>query len=278
MANEQRIKRNFVYGTIATTFSTGVGSLTDPSFTQLPTIGSSAHMALTFQDISDQIFEIVYVIAHTAGSQTITVHRAQEGTSQQTWHVGASWVHAPTVRDQVSGMFADAQFLQGENYPTSTWMLTGARNLILTAYPNDVIQAGFNVTISAGATGDGVNFDIFTLVGGAKAQQWSKVMTTNSASFSGLPGAAFTTSSIDKPIGVTANYMVKATDITSNTVTLGWYAQGSGSFSAGSASDTFTQDGTGYNQRITRAGSTLYNRCDYGYFWARNLGPKMYVG
>ena len=194
MANEQRLRRNYMYGTIDVSnpqnMNVGDVTYTDASFAKIPAIPATAHFPITFEDAATGLYEIMYVVAHTANSTTITVKRAQEGTTQLLWGPLSKWVHAPTVRDYHGiGNARQAQFKQGINYPTSAMVRVGARDMGIRAYAGDIVQIGFNVIVAVGS----FQFDFCTFNAGKRVTTLSTKMYSSSlyASFvNGLPGSA----------------------------------------------------------------------------------------
>lgn len=100
MANEYRFTANGLYGQMAAGFTAATTSIVDSSFTTIPVItASSQYMPITFTDSTAKLTEIVWVTAHSSGSNTITVARGKEGTTARAWTTGTPWAQAETVRD-----------------------------------------------------------------------------------------------------------------------------------------------------------------------------------
>jgi hypothetical protein len=88
-------------------FSTGLivaASITDTTmrataFTQLDAMTGAKYVALVLHDDAQGVFEVVWVSAHTAASDTVTVVRGQEGTTARAWPAGTRVEIAPTAFD-----------------------------------------------------------------------------------------------------------------------------------------------------------------------------------
>ena len=101
MAFEQRQVVNY--------FSTGLivaASITDTTmratkFTELDAgAGNGAkYQSLVLHDDAQGVYEIVWVSAHTAASDTVTVVRGKEGTTARAWPAGTRVEIAPTAYD-----------------------------------------------------------------------------------------------------------------------------------------------------------------------------------
>lgn len=296
MANEMRIRRNFMYGTLVSTFiNVGDVALQDASFTSLPAVPATAHMAITFEDIATHAFEIMYVIQHTAGSDKILVKRAQEGTVQSTWAAPTNkWVHCPTQRDwQGVGNNNQTQLMHGTNYPAA-YTPVGARNITLKADAGDVVELSYSVIHTYGS----FVFDFWTLVGGKRMTQCSTKMytqvTAGSSSYvNGLPGSLFNNPEVyadlnnvagyhkaigDTGLGGTWLYNVQSADIYNGTATFSWYC-----FSSTPPTNTNTyikfntDSGDGYHQGTASSGQYA-NSLNYGVMSAKNHGPRLYPG
>lgn len=100
MANEYRVTSNGLYGQMAAGFTAAATSIVDSSFAALPVVtASSQYMPLSFTDSTAKLTEILWVTAHSSGSNTITVARGKEGTTARAWTTGTPWAQAETVRD-----------------------------------------------------------------------------------------------------------------------------------------------------------------------------------
>lgn len=115
MANELRVRANFVKGTLTSSLDGSDTSMDSAELADLPAISSAEHAAISIEE------EIVWVTAHTASATTATILRAQEGTSAASHSNGASWVHAPTAKD-IAPAFIGCRLRQSgtQNIATST--------------------------------------------------------------------------------------------------------------------------------------------------------------
>jgi hypothetical protein len=91
MANELRVRQNFISGT-GLTCTNAATSITQAGFSALPTIDTTNYCVLICES------EIMWVTAHTAASTTVTVVRAQESTAAVA-HSNVAWQHGPTAQD-----------------------------------------------------------------------------------------------------------------------------------------------------------------------------------
>lgn len=293
MANEQRLRRNYMFGTIAANnpqnMNIGDATYTDASFAKIPAVPATAHFPITFEDAATGLYEIMYVIAHTANSNTVTLRRAQEGTTQLVWGPLSKWVHAPTVRDYHGiGNARQAQFKEGRNYPGS-YVRVGARDMGIRAYAGDIVEVGYNVLVAVGS----FNFDFATFNAGKRVTTLSTKMYSNSlyASFvAGLPGSSTSVQQVyasgfhnvtgTKPASGHWLYQIQPADVATNgTVTFGWLCMGNESGSDGLP--FYTDSGDGYKQGTATHDAThnkYYNWLQYGVYTVRNLGPQFYAG
>ncbi|GGM75480.1 hypothetical protein GCM10012275_52700 [Longimycelium tulufanense] len=100
MVYEYRQPRDYTYGTLSTAAAVSDTSLSANMFAGLGTGYSSAlYLPLVLHDPSLEQYEIVWVTAHSSGSQTVTVVRGREGTTARSWPAGTQILSAPTVRD-----------------------------------------------------------------------------------------------------------------------------------------------------------------------------------
>ncbi len=85
--SQQFIYSNFLNTTLGASASASSSTLTLASSANLPTLTNGQIMPLTLNDAATgTVYEIVYVTAISGA--TLTVERAQEGTSAQSWAVG----------------------------------------------------------------------------------------------------------------------------------------------------------------------------------------------
>jgi hypothetical protein len=101
MANEIRLRVNNVSGTVSDNpLAIGATSITGPGISDIPVVDTTNHILLILDPA--EIYgaaEIVKVTAHTAGSITATILRAQEGTTARAHILNTVWVHGPVVTD-----------------------------------------------------------------------------------------------------------------------------------------------------------------------------------
>ncbi|WP_124076736.1 hypothetical protein [Burkholderia gladioli] len=95
MATTTFIPGNNVNTTLAAAASSSAATLTLASSANLPALSGGAQMPLTLNDAATgAIYEVVYVTGITGA--TLTVLRAQEGTTAQNWNIGDFAFCAPT--------------------------------------------------------------------------------------------------------------------------------------------------------------------------------------
>jgi hypothetical protein len=100
MAQEYRQIIDGFYGQLASSVTAGATSIVDTAFSALPTItGTANYIPLAFTDSTLHLTEIMWVTAHAASSNTITVVRAKEGTTARAWAAGTPFAQAETRRD-----------------------------------------------------------------------------------------------------------------------------------------------------------------------------------
>lgn len=103
MANESRVRANFVAGALSASLTSTGTSMSSAALADLPAIGATEHAAISLftADGDGRITakEVVYVTAHTASATTATIARGKEGTTGVAWASGDKWEHAPTALD-----------------------------------------------------------------------------------------------------------------------------------------------------------------------------------
>ncbi len=99
MANEKRIRADYVLGKIDVALDTVATTLSSPRLARLPVIDSTSHAAVTLTDPATGNYEICHVTAHASGATTATIARAREGSTAQSWPIDTAWANAPTVVD-----------------------------------------------------------------------------------------------------------------------------------------------------------------------------------
>ena len=128
---------NNVSTTLAAASSSTSTTFTLASSTNLPTLASGQMMPLTLNDVATGlVYEIVYVT--DISGATLTVERAQEGTTAQNWNVGDYAFVAPTAgTDAPSG-----------GNPANTFLVANG------ASGNDAINYGQTVDYVTGVSAD----------------------------------------------------------------------------------------------------------------------------
>src|SRR6476646_9218648 len=101
MANEIRLRSNNQSGTItANPLSSGATTINSAQFALLPTVDATNHLMLILDPLGvSGTPEIVKVTAHTAAATSVTVVRAQEGSSASSFVFNTTWFNGPTVAD-----------------------------------------------------------------------------------------------------------------------------------------------------------------------------------
>jgi hypothetical protein len=100
MAQEQRLHKDYLFGVLALQATISDTTLSSTVFATLPTItGTKQYLPLVLHNQATGLFEIVWVTAHAAASQTVTVVRGKEGSTQQAWPAQTQVLDAPTWRD-----------------------------------------------------------------------------------------------------------------------------------------------------------------------------------
>lgn len=109
--------RNNLSGTLSATAAIGATSLSSAGFANLPVVSSPDVMWLTLDpEGTAGAPEIVQVTAHTASATTVTVVRAQQGTTAREHLSTVAWVHALT-RTDIDDFVVSATL---DDYDTST--------------------------------------------------------------------------------------------------------------------------------------------------------------
>lgn len=99
MANERRLRPNYVAGTIDTALDSSGVTISGQALTRLPVIDATNYAVLTLVDPVAGTFEIVYVLAHTAGAPVATMLRGVEGSTARAWPANTTFVVAPSAAD-----------------------------------------------------------------------------------------------------------------------------------------------------------------------------------
>ncbi|WP_295819202.1 hypothetical protein [uncultured Deinococcus sp.] len=97
---DQRVLLDYRYGNLSGGVNAFATTLVSDQFATLPSdLSTTKYLPLVLADDSQKLYEVVWVVGHSAGSTTITVIRGREGSSAQAWGAGALWRAAPTARD-----------------------------------------------------------------------------------------------------------------------------------------------------------------------------------
>lgn len=101
MANELRVRQNFIGGMVDDNpLTSGATTLTSAALAALVAVGSTQHLAITFDpDGQFGAPEIAYITAHTTSATTATILRGQEGTTARAHNQDVTWTHSPTILD-----------------------------------------------------------------------------------------------------------------------------------------------------------------------------------
>lgn len=112
MANEARLRTNFISGTVTDNpLLIGATSLSSAGLASLATVDSTSHTLITLDPLgSAGAPEIVKVTAHTAAATTATIARAQDGTTARQHATGVAWSHGPVASDYDRKLYAARTF------------------------------------------------------------------------------------------------------------------------------------------------------------------------
>jgi hypothetical protein len=104
VALEMRIHENYFAGVLQLQALVGDLTLTSTRFAALGTgYSTGIYMPLVLHNPATSVFEIVYIVGHSASSNTVTVQRGKEGTSPQPWPANTQIIDAATARDLIPG-------------------------------------------------------------------------------------------------------------------------------------------------------------------------------
>lgn len=93
-----RAPKDYLSGILGQPAALTATSLNSASFANLPTNYSTSFvLPLTLHDPAQGIYEVVWVTAHAAGSQQVTVVRGKEGSQAQPWPQFTQVLAAPTA-------------------------------------------------------------------------------------------------------------------------------------------------------------------------------------
>lgn len=163
MANEKRVRQNFIGGLVDTADLAAAGTTFNSAALAAitTTIDTTNHMAITLDP--DGIYgapEIAYITALTVGATSATIVRGQEGTTARQHLMDTPWVHAPTIYDTVG----DGSW-QVPTYQNS-WADVGSGRT--TKYRK---VSGDRVELQLGAVAPGSQTTMFTLPAGYRPGQ-----------------------------------------------------------------------------------------------------------
>src|SRR5206468_9825845 len=100
MANEKRVRTNFIGGNVDVTLASGGTTLSSAALASAPVVDTTNHMAIILDPQgTGGTPEIAYITAHSSAATTATILRGQEGSSARSVTSGLKWAHGPTVRD-----------------------------------------------------------------------------------------------------------------------------------------------------------------------------------
>lgn len=86
--------------TLSTAATLAATTMTSAEFTGLPSdYSTDSYLPLVLINTTTEVFEVVWVVAHVAASDTVTVERGKESTTAQAWPAGTLVMCTPTIRD-----------------------------------------------------------------------------------------------------------------------------------------------------------------------------------
>lgn len=111
MANEERVRQNFISGTTTDNpLTSGATSFNSAGLASLEAIDSAEHAVIVLDPTgAGNGPEIVYITAHTGGATSATITRGREGTSAVQHASGTGWVHGPTQSDFPGSISASSE-------------------------------------------------------------------------------------------------------------------------------------------------------------------------
>ena len=143
--------------TLGAAASSSAATLTLASSANLPTLGTGQQMPLTLNDAATGlVYEVCYVTAISGA--TLTVIRAQEGTTAQNWSVGdkAACMHTAQTTASINGNALQTFEAAAAIYPTGVVNLSQfPATLSASGYqklPNGYIRQWLPVGTTIGAT------------------------------------------------------------------------------------------------------------------------------
>jgi len=153
-----RLRFDFQVGTLSVPVSsTTQTSLTSTAFQYFPVVASPDYAPLTINPqgnlYTSPTPEIVWITAHAASSSIVTVTRAQEGTTAQTFPVGTQWSHTATELDYATtggqGISSSEGIIALNG--TENVNIVGASGSSVTL-PSPSVAIGNDITLSANCT------------------------------------------------------------------------------------------------------------------------------
>lgn len=103
MVYQYRRIRQYFYGNLSSPATISDTTISSTAFASLPTLYStSQYLPLVLRDDALGVYEVVWVVAHSAASNNVTVERGKEASTARAWPSGSRFDCAPTIRDGVS--------------------------------------------------------------------------------------------------------------------------------------------------------------------------------
>lgn len=115
MVYEHRVAIDYTFGVLSSPAAISDLTMSSANFAGLPsdlTTPPAYYIPIVLRDDSIPAIEVVWITAHTAASQTVTVLRAQQGRPARAWPAQTQWMIAPTARDLLISA-ADSSGLPG---------------------------------------------------------------------------------------------------------------------------------------------------------------------
>lgn len=100
MTYEFRYTADFIYGTLTAPVAVSDTTISSAEFIPFSnTFTTTTYVPIVLLNPTARIHEKVWIVAHSAASETVTVVRGRELTSAQEWPTGTQWIIAPTIQD-----------------------------------------------------------------------------------------------------------------------------------------------------------------------------------
>jgi hypothetical protein len=164
----QRLPLDYVFGTLAAAAAVSDTTISSAAFANLGTTYTNGttvlYTPIVLHNPALGLREVVWVVGHTAASQTVTVLRGQEGTTAQAWPSGTQVLCAPTAARDGLGLNASTAlpanahlgYRNAENdngLTVEQTSLAGWQASVGVCLPTDAGPTDINgITIPAGAT------------------------------------------------------------------------------------------------------------------------------